>query len=342
MATINLITDDQQLQIATVGSEPAMCRREDSMCAVTITQPDAVVVFDASQDDRFRGNPFVTGRLGQVRFYASHQLVTPDGVTIGTLAVFDDEPRDIEPRQVDALRALADRVVDVLELELAHEQLAVSDERLGVFAGQLSHDLKNPLAAISMSLEMALEEAEGYEGMLVPLLERASRSADRMGAMIQDLLSYAHGGADPEPSDVDLGDVMAGVLEDLRESIGEASIVIGDLPTVVGDPDQLRALLQNLVSNAVKFSGAKPEALVEVAAERLDGAWRVEVTDNGPGVPAEERQRIFEPFARLDKTVPGNGVGLATCKRIVEAHGGRIGLAGAPGGGTVAWFELPG
>jgi signal transduction histidine kinase len=91
----------------------------------------------------------------------------------------------------------------------------------------------------------------------------------------------------------------------------------------------------------VKFSGGKPEARVDVVADRIDDVWRIEVADNGPGVPETERQRVFEPFARIDKTVPGTGVGLATCKRIVEAHGGRIGLAAAPGGGTVAWFELP-
>jgi signal transduction histidine kinase len=348
MATINLITADEQVQVATVGFEPAVCRREDSMCAITITLSDAVVVSDASQDDRFRDNPFVTGRIGHVRFYASHQLVTPEGVTIGTLCVFDNEPRRIEPRQVGALQTLADRVVDVLELQLAHQRLlsatdrlATANERLGAFAGQVSHDLKNPLAAISMSLEMALEEAEGADGMLVPLLQRAARGADRMGAMIQDLLSFAHGGADPEPAEVDLVEVMEAVLEDLGEAVGEASIVVGDLPTLVGDPVQLRALLQNLVSNAVKFSGGKPEARVDVVADRIDDVWRIEVADNGPGVPETERQRVFEPFARIDKTVPGTGVGLATCKRIVEAHGGRIGLAAAPGGGTVAWFELP-
>jgi signal transduction histidine kinase len=131
------------------------------------------------------------------------------------------------------------------------------------------------------------------------------------------------------------------VLEDLNGASGDAVVDVGDLPTVVGDPVQLRALLQNLVSNALKFSGRSPGSRVGVSAGRVGETWRVEVTDNGPGVPEEQRERVFEPFARIDKTIPGTGVGLATCRRIVEAHGGRIGLSGAPEGGTVAWFELP-
>ncbi len=100
-------------------------------------------------------------------------------------------------------------------------------------------------------------------------------------------------------------------------------------------------MLANLIDNATTFVRDDQPATVSVAATRAGDAWRVEVVDDGRGIPAEERDRVFEPMVRLDKTQPGTGVGLATCRRIVEAHGGRIGLAEAPGGGTVAWFELP-
>ena len=89
MATINLITDTEQHQVAAVGFDAAVCRREDSMCNAVLHEGRPVVVPDASLDARFRDNPFVTGVIGDVRFYATHQLVTPHGIVIGTLCVFD-------------------------------------------------------------------------------------------------------------------------------------------------------------------------------------------------------------------------------------------------------------
>ena len=352
MATINLITTDEQHQLATHGFEPAICRREDSMCAVSIQSDRPVIVPDASADDRFRDNPFVTGVIGNVRFYAAHQLRTPEDVVIGTLCVFDDEPRVLTADQEHALSTLAERVVDVLQLELtthrlhaANQRLLASNERLGAFAGQVSHDLKNPLAAITMSLELALDEVDDLgpdeTETVVSLLERASRGADRMQSMIGDLLSFARGGGQPERVDVDLAEVVREVQEDVQHPDHEGVVEAGQLPHVQGDPVQLRALLQNLVANGLKFARPGVPPRVTISARPVEAAWRIEVADNGRGIPVESRETVFEPFARIDKTVPGTGIGLSTCKRIVEAHGGRIGLEDAPDGGTLAWFELP-
>ena len=350
MATINLITSLEQHQVAAVGLEASVCRREDSMCATTITLDAPVVVSDASQDERFSHNPFVTGEIGNVRFYASHPLHTPEGTVIGTLCVFDDQPRSLSEEQERALASLAERVVDVLELELttrrlraANERITASNERLAAFAGQMSHDLKNPLTAVTMSLEMALDEAGEVEeaDMLVSLLDRAVRGAVRMQGMINDLLAFARGGSPAEVSQVDLDALVRDVLEDLAPVVGSTAVEAGDLPTVPGDPVQLRAVVQNLVANALKFTRPDVEPRVCVTAERVDRHWRVQVTDNGPGVPEDKQEDVFEPFTRIDKSVPGTGIGLATCRRIVEAHGGRIGMTTPPGGGTTVWFLLP-
>ena len=145
------------------------------MCNLVLHVGHPVIVPDASRDDRFRDNPFVTGVIGSVRFYATHQLVTPQGVVIGTLCVFDIEPRELDRDQEHALAALADRVVDLLELELstrelgstvaqlelARAELERSNEQLTAFAGQVSHDLLNPLTAVSMSLRLLQEQAGG-------------------------------------------------------------------------------------------------------------------------------------------------------------------------------------
>jgi len=110
---------------------------------------------------------------------------------------------------------------------------------------------------------------------------------------------------------------------------------------VTGDPVQLRAVVQNLVANAAKFVQPGLTAKIEVSASRAPFGWRVEVADHGIGIPPEHRERVFEPFARVHEGVPGYGIGLATVRRVVDAHGGRIGVAKTPGGGTTVWFELP-
>src|ERR671921_1766798 len=126
MATINLITDTEQHQVATVGFEASICAREDSMCGAVFEHREPVVVPDAREDPRFRDNPFVTGAIGNVRFYATYPLTTPQGLPIGTLCVFDEEPRAITDQQRNALASLADRVVDLLELELRSRELDAS------------------------------------------------------------------------------------------------------------------------------------------------------------------------------------------------------------------------
>ena len=318
-----------------------------ALAALVCQVPMAAIDLDTPTG---RHRAAAAGETGEVRFSAAHQLCTPDGLVVGTLGVFDDRPRELTPDQRSALGTLAERAVDVLELGRAtrrladaEARLAAADERLATFAGQISHDLKNPLTAVAMSLEMGLEEAAEAEDadLLVSLLDRAARGAGRMQRMIDDLFAFARGGSAPELVAVDLASLVAEVLEELAGLRGTAAVETGALPVVAADQAQLRVVLRNLVANALTFTRDGVEPHVVVAAERVDDHWRVRVTDNGRGVPEEKRDQVFEPFTRLDKGVPGTGVGLATSRRIVEAHGGRIGLTDAPGGGATVWFLLP-
>jgi signal transduction histidine kinase len=269
-----------------------------------------------------------------------HPLATPRGVLVGSLNVHG-EPVGGSGDVGGLLRILADRVVDALELDLATRRLAAADERLVKFAGQVSHDLKNPLAAVRMSVELVQEElgADGDPEALA-LLARAVRSADRMNRMIGDLRDFASIEPDTERVEVDLAWLVEGIVEDLGEGVAPGQVRALDLPTVRGDEHQLRALLQNLIENALNFSPW--DAPVEMTAEPLPAGWRVSVADHGSGVPLAERERVFDPMVRLDASVPGTGLGLTTCRRIVDAHDGRIGIDDHPGGGSVVWFELPG
>ena len=345
-ATVNLLDTEHQHQVATVGFDGAVSPREDSMCRVVVETGQPVMVEDASRDPRWADNPWTNGQLAQVRFYASHPLTTPDGVTIGTLCVFDNETRRVTPEAAKGLAQLADRVVDVLELELASRRLAeangrlsTSNERLAHFAGQVSHDLKNPLTSVSLSLEsLEMEISEDFQADTVA---RARRGVERMAGLINNLLEFASQGAAPGDEVVELDRELAAALDDLAGRVTRDSVTHDALPRARGDAVQLRSVLMNLIDNAAKFTVEGDQPQIEVAARRIDGHHRIEVRDRGRGFPDDMRERVFAPLARLDKTVDGTGIGLATCRRIVEAHGGSMGVDERPGGGSVFWIDLP-
>lgn len=360
MAAINLFTDIEEHPVVMHGYSAGVRARENSMCNVVLNLEHAVVVPDASTDERFKNLPNVNGTAGAVRFYAAQPLITPHGVTIGALCVFDTEPRTMSGEQEHALGALAGRVVDLLELEWrtrrlsdtvaelesAQSELLRSNERLTAFAGQISHDLRNPLMAVSTVLQM-IDEAVGGDGLtsdasddIGRLVKRAIRVSDRMQRLIDDLLIFARLSGQLVRVPVDLAAVAGEVVEDLAVALSDATVEVHDLPTVTGDPVQLRAVMQNLVANAAKFTRAGEHPYVVVAASRIAGGWRVEISDRGPGIAEVDRERVFEPLTRIDDGIQGSGIGLSTCRRIVEAHGGRIGLTPSPWGGTTAWFEL--
>jgi len=345
-AVINVIDDRSQHQLAARGFDAGVCDREDSMCAVVFEGGRSVAVADASADPRFAANPFVTGAIADVRFYASSPLVTPEGVAIGTLCVFDEAVREVVPEHTRALELLARQVVDVLELRRITRELTNSNQRLTIFASQVSHDLRNPLSALTGFLEIALDSGEIDPASTAAMaLARADGAAGRMNDMVTELLAYAKAGARLQRTDVDLGAVVGAVLEDLDAAISEASAVVtcdADLH-VAGDPMMLRMLLQNLVANAVKFgraAGREPRVAI-TAVERAD-AWELAVDDDGPGVPPAARERVFDVMERAaGDDVPGLGIGLSTCRRVVEAHGGRILIEDSALGGARVAVSLP-
>jgi signal transduction histidine kinase len=143
-----------------------------------------------------------------------------------------------------------------------------------------------------------------------------------------------------EHGEVDLAALAAQILEDLGDAVAPGQVRgAAELPTVRGDAARLRVVLSHLLVNALHFSAW--DAAIDLGADRDESGWRVTVADRGHGVPPDQRERVFEPMVRLDTSVPGSGVGLATCRRIIVGHGGRMGIDGRIGGGSVVWFELP-
>ncbi|WP_339104063.1 MEDS domain-containing protein [Haloterrigena salinisoli] len=231
-------------------------------------------------------------------------------------------------------------------LEETIDRLRQSNERLEQFAYAASHDLQEPLRMVSSYLQLIENEyeseldADGEE-----FLAFAVDGAERMRAMIDGLLAYSRVETQGDPFEpVDLEAVIDDVLTDLRLRIAEsgAEIEVGDLPTVSGDRNQLHQLFQNLLSNALEYSGDEPPR-VEIAATRDGPQWTVSVSDEGIGIEPAEQERIFEVFERLHSRAEydGTGIGLALCQRIVERHGGEIRVDSEPGEGATFSVTFP-
>jgi signal transduction histidine kinase len=357
-AVINTIGSDEQHQIVAHGFEPSVCAREDSMCAVVMDELEPVVVADASQDARFAGNPFVAGPIGAVRFYASAPVTTPDGIPIGRLCVFDDVPRELTPMQQEALGILANQITELLdlrfrsraledsllELTTVRDELRRSNDHLTQFAGQVSHDLRTPLTAILVNAEMlAGEPVVAGDADLSQMVDGVTQAGHRMDAMIEEMLAYAREGGRLRLTDTDLAKLVGRVLADLEPLLkrDNADIQVGTLPHVRADADLLYSVVLNLMTNAIKFARPDTRPTVWITADRIAEHWRVRVTDDGIGVPADRQAAMFELFARGNDGTPGHGIGLATAQRIVEAHGGTIGMETPAAGGTSVWFDLP-
>ena len=224
--------------------------------------------------------------------------------------------------------------------------LVRSNRDLEQFAYVASHDLQEPLRMVTSYTQLL---SRRYKGQLSSEADEfigfAVDGAVRMQALINALLAYSRVDSRGRPLAVcDLNAVLDHALDNLKLALeeSEASIVRGELPRVMGDPIQLMQLLQNLVGNAVKFRAKDRPPVVTVAAERAGDLWRIRVSDNGIGIDPQYFDRIFVIFQRLHtkEEYPGTGIGLAMCKRIVERHGGTIGVASAPGNGSTFTFTL--
>jgi chemotaxis family two-component system sensor kinase Cph1 len=209
-----------------------------------------------------------------------------------------------------------------------------------------SHDLQTPMRTIASFAELLHSNyAEQLDVEARDWLRRIMDATHQLQQLIRDLLEYSRIGADVQPLEpVSFQEVFTQVLELLDGMIraSGALVTCGELPTVMGHRSQLIELLLNLIENAIKYRGPDPPR-VYVGAKRVGGEWQFSVTDNGIGIAARYHERIFEIFTRLHgpHEFPGTGIGLATCRRIVHRHGGRIWVDSEEGEGSVFRFTIP-
>ena len=224
-------------------------------------------------------------------------------------------------------------------------ELSSSNQDLEQFAYIASHDLRQPLRKIRMCTEYLSEdyahcfdeEAESYMGYI-------TRSIDRMYLLIDDLLTYSRIGKQEETYvSIELDNVVKDCIEDLSLTIEEkqATINCNDLPTIIGNLSEMRQLFQNLIANALKFTGDRPP-VINVSAAFQDKFYLFKVEDNGIGIEPQYTNKIFQMFQRLHTTseYEGTGIGLAICQKIVTRYGGEIWVESELGKGSVFYFTV--
>jgi len=230
-------------------------------------------------------------------------------------------------------------------LEAKSSELERVNSELEQFAYVASHDLQEPLRLVCGYLDLLMGTESGTIGAEErEYMRRAMTAAERMSVLIRDLLALSTAGSRTPPTGTaDLAKALSTALENLAVTLAEqgASVRAEPLPDARGDTDELVRVFQNLVGNAVKFAGDGPPT-IRVWAERGTGEWEVCVADDGVGMAAEDTERVFGMFERLDRDrSAGSGLGLALCRKIIERHGGRIWLTSSPGEGTTVHFTLP-
>ena len=239
------------------------------------------------------------------------------------------------------------------ELGLANERLKELDRLKSDFVSNVSHELRTPLTAIKGAVDLVLREVVGpLTEKQIHYLTRVRSNTQHLGGLINDLLDLAKiesGRIEVKSSRVSLSGLVHEVVEGLRPVAAEKVIALEATirePSILvwADRDKINQVLTNLIGNAIKFTPV--HGRVTVSASRNGGeSVQVSVSDNGPGVPADEKEKIFAKFYRVAETngenSKGTGLGLAISKALVELHGGKIWVESEPSRGSTFYFTLP-
>jgi signal transduction histidine kinase len=214
------------------------------------------------------------------------------------------------------------------------------------FSGRIAHDILSPLTAVSIALRLGCGPNQEKQST-ARSLARGTNALERIQSLVYGLLEFARAGAKPDPkgrSEVEpILSNLAGALESDAAAVGaELKVAVSGTSVVACNSGVLTSLISNLAQNAIKYIGGGPIQRVEIRAFERGDFVRFEVEDTGPGLPPGLEEHVFEPYVQGPRATQGGiGLGLATVKRLVEAHRGTLGLRSVPGQGCVFWFELP-
>ncbi|HEX8031270.1 MAG TPA: histidine kinase dimerization/phospho-acceptor domain-containing protein, partial [Vicinamibacterales bacterium] len=262
IALISLIDSNRQWFKSALGLAREATPREESFCAHALPGKQTLIVGDATKDERFHDNPNVTGSP-DVRFYAGAPLVNADGHALGTLCVIDRVPRTLTDGQRNALEALSRQLMTHLELRRAMVTLRDAEQIKRRFVANVSHELRTPLTSIRGALTMVLDDEAAVDGESRELLTAAQRSANRLLALVNDLLDLegiGSGELSVEKCDCSLETALELAAETVGPLAADAAVTLTIAPTALqlfADAERLAQVFINVLANAVRFFAAR-------------------------------------------------------------------------------------
>tara|TARA_R100000935_G_scaffold34485_1_gene55131 strand:+ start:791 stop:1993 length:1203 start_codon:yes stop_codon:yes gene_type:complete len=337
ISLISLIDDKRQWFKSHHGIDISETPKDYAFCAHAINDESNVfIVKDANKDERFYDNPLVTSDTS-LSFYAGVPLISDNGLPLGTLCVLDPNPKIINKGQIESLKALGRQVMNILnlrktKLSLEKTLLRLEDKNVELerFAFIAAHDLKSPLNGIQ-GLSLILSQNYGFqldeEGK--EILGLITKSSEKLGRLIDGLLEYSK-------SENALIENKSQI--ELKSFIDEIKILFtyeqrfslelkSTLTNILINKAALEQVLINLITNAIKYND-KDIVKIEIGVSETSTQYQFYVQDNGSGIALENQEKIFEIFKILGNEdrfgLKGNGIGLATVKKIIENSGGTI------------------
>jgi PAS domain S-box-containing protein len=323
---------------------------DSSMIGWCIMHRQARIALDVGAD----AVRFINPHLPLTRSEIALPLIA-HGEVIGAMTIQSDKPAAFSRVDITALQAMADLVANALENARLftervrlNRELESQNEELERFTYTVSHDLRSPLVTMRGFLGYIKQDAE--TGDMVRFdqdLNRIARAVDTMQTLLNELLELSRiGRVVNPPVDVPFGEIVRETVDLLSGQLEAGNIRLeagGGFPVVHVDRLRIAEVMQNLVSNAIKFMGDQPRPTIEIGTrgKDMDGKPIFYVRDNGIGIAPQYHERIFGLFNRLNPGIEGTGVGLTLVKRIIEIHGGQIWIESEPGKGATFLFTLP-
>lgn len=351
---VSLVDESRQWFKSRLGLNVCETPREISFCTHAIRSDEPLIINDASAHPAFANNPLVTGPP-HIRFYAGSPLIADSGARLGTLCIIDHEPRpDFGRADAGVLDSLAALVVDEMELRLARERAEAESRAKSDFIATMSHELRTPMTSVLGYMELLAETSlDERQREFVTLVQTSGEHLLQLLNDALDLSRIEAGGLrlrreDFAPAKL-IGDAVDFFGASARSKGLQIHIESGPSPEAFfcGDPQRIRQILFNLISNAIKFTDKGSVSIGCSIGLDADGrtALHIAVRDTGIGIGEDIQAILFDRFVQGDSRETrehyGAGLGLAICRELAEAMGGGIGAEKCAGGGTCFRIVIP-
>jgi len=353
ISLVSLVTDDRQWFKSRVGLEAKETPRKDSFCTHAIEQPDkTLVIQDSRKDKRFYNNPLVTSDPFVI-FYAGVPLVAPNGFAFGTLCVIDHQPRELDQQQIEALEALANQVVCLLELRKSRTtltqfnlELEKKNAALEQFAFIAAHDIKSPLNSISSTINFLMaDESLGLTEEAKSSITPIDKSARQLRRLVDGILEYSRSDKmlNQQKERFSVRHMIENVINLFDARHVHDFIYPKQEKVIFANKTAVKQIFINLISNALKYND-KAQIVIQFGFSELNDQYHFYIKDNGAGIRKSDHEKIFEIFEISSiygkKELSNSGIGLATVKKLVNGLGGTIRVKSKIGDGACFSFFI--